>query len=246
MENGLSQLRSLLAAAQRVVFFGGAGVSTESGIPDFRSAHGIYASANGHSYEEMLSIRYFCSHTDEFWHFYKNVMLYPEARPNAAHIALSKLEKRGKLSAVLTQNIDGLHQQAGSRHVVELHGTVHTNTCLACGRQYDLAYVLAAPGTPRCACGGVLRPDIVLYGEPLNNAVMDQALHAVETCDLLIVGGTSLVVHPAAGLVTYRRRGVPLALINRDETPYDDRAQLILRGNIAHVLSALVDEGEEA
>lgn len=246
MENELSLLREHLTAAHNAVFFGGAGVSTESGIPDFRSAHGIYAGAQGHSYEEMLSLRYFQNHTDTFWDFYKNVMLYPAAKPNAAHYALAALEKRGVLSAVLTQNIDGLHQAAGSRHVVELHGTVHSNTCLRCGARYDLSYVLAAQGTPHCACGGVLRPDIILYGEPLCEPVLQEAVSAVERCDLLIVGGTSLVVHPAAGLITYRRRGVPLILINRDETPYDDRAQLILRGNIATVLAAIVDEGETA
>ncbi len=242
MEEDLLKLRELLEKSRRIVFFGGAGVSTESGIPDFRSAHGLYNGARGRSYEEMLSLRYFLNHPDSFWDFYRNVMLYPAAKPNDAHYALARLEKRGVLSAVLTQNIDGLHQLAGSRHVVELHGAVRTNTCLRCGKRVSLDEVLKTSGTPHCACGGVLKPDIVLYGEPLNEAVLDEAVTEAENCDLLIVGGTSLMVHPAAGLITYRRQGVPLVLINRDETPYDNRAQLILRQNISSVLKAAVGE----
>ncbi len=239
------RLRALIEAGERIVFFGGAGVSTESGIPDFRSAHGLYREAGDRSYEEMLSLRYFQEHTDAFWAFYKSVMLYPDARPNPAHFALARLEKQGKLKALLTQNIDGLHQAAGSRNVVELHGSVHSNICLTCGRRYPLAYVLKGEGTPRCEapCGGVLRPEIVLYGEALDEAVLDTAIRAVMNCDLLIVGGTSLVVHPAAGLVGYRRPGVPLALINRDETPFDGRARLVIRQNIARVLSEAIPDG---
>lgn len=242
MEAEVAELKKMLGSARRIVFFGGAGVSTESGIPDFRSAHGLYSGAQGRTYEEMLSLRYFLNHPDSFWDFYRNVMLYPDAKPNDAHYALARLEERGKLSAVLTQNIDGLHQLAGSRHVVELHGAVHSNTCIRCGKRVSLEEVLKTTGTPHCACGGVLKPDVVLYGEALNEMVLEEAVTQVERCDLLIVGGTSLMVHPAAGLITYRRRGVPLVLINREETPYDDRAQLILRQNISSVLKAAVGE----
>ena len=233
MDNRLEQM---IQKARNVVFFGGAGVSTESGIPDFRSAHGLYTQGDeSRSYEDMLSIRYFVNRPDDFWAFYKSVMLYPNAEPNRAHYALARLEKQGKLKAVVTQNIDGLHQKAGSKNVLELHGTVLQNTCLQCGKRYGLDDVLAREGTPHCECGGTLRPDIVLYGEPLNDRVMDAAIRAVMDCDLLIVGGTSLVVYPAAGLLGYRR-GAKLALINRDETPFDNRADLVIRDSIAQVL----------
>ncbi len=242
MKETVQRLAQMLKESKRTVFFGGAGVSTESGIPDFRSAHGLYGGAKGKSYEDMLHIRYFLSSPDEFWTFYKNVMLYPDAKPNAAHAALARLEAAGKLDCVLTQNIDGLHQAAGSHKVLELHGSVHRNTCMQCGRHFDLAWVLAQEGTPRCPCGGLVRPDVVLYGEPLDEEVLGAAVHAVRGCDLLIVGGTSLVVHPAAGLVSYLRRGVPLVLINRDETPYDGLATLVIRDNIAQVLAEAVGE----
>ncbi len=243
MKPDIERLGEKIRGAERAVFFGGAGVSTESGIPDFRSAHGLYSGARGGSYEEMLSWRYFIGHQDEFWAFYKSVMLYPEARPNAAHYALSRMEGQGRLRAVLTQNIDGLHQAAGSRNVLELHGTVHGNSCLKCGKRYDLAHVLEHEGTPGCpACGGVLRPDIVMYGEPLDRAVLDGAINEVAACDLLIVGGTSLMVHPAAGLIGYRKPGVDLVLINREATPFDSQAQLVIRDNIARVLAEAVPE----
>lgn len=236
MEETIKRLAEWLGGCRRAVFFGGAGVSTESGIPDFRSAHGLYGGAGGRSYEDMLHIRYFQAYPDDFWTFYKKVMLYPDAKPNAAHRALSALEAQGRLRCVLTQNIDGLHQRAGSRRVMELHGSVHSNTCTRCGRSFGLDWVLAYEGTPHCACGGLVRPDIVLYGEPLNPAVIEAAVREVEGCDLLIVGGTSLVVHPAAGLIEYLRPHVPLALINRDPTPYDGRAGLVIRQNIALAL----------
>ncbi|MBR6568998.1 MAG: NAD-dependent protein deacylase [Clostridia bacterium] len=242
MDEGILRLGEMIEKAQRIVFFGGAGVSTESGIPDFRSAHGIYAGAQGRSYEEMLSHGYFVHHTESFWRFYKNVMLYPDALPNDAHRVLAMLEHEGKLKAVLTQNIDGLHQLAGSKNVLELHGTVHRNFCMRCGRQYALNDILSQEDVPRCMhCGGLLKPDVVLYGEQLDSDVLEESIRQIEMCDLLIVGGTSLMVHPAAGLISYRRRGVPLVLINRDETPYDGMANLILRGNIAQVLKAAVE-----
>ena len=236
MEQKVRQLSEMIQKAQNIVFFGGAGVSTASGIPDFRSAHGIYAGAQGRSYEEMLSHGYFMRHTDAFWAFYKEVMLYPEAKPNQAHDALALLEKQGKLKAVVTQNIDGLHQAAGSQKVWELHGTVHRNSCMRCGKQYDLADVLSQEGTPRCDCGGTIKPDVVLYGESLDEDVITGALDAISACDLLIVGGTSLVVHPAAGFITYAKAGTPLVLINRGGTAYDERADLIIREDIVKVL----------
>ena len=240
MNEAVERLARWIGEAENIVFFGGAGVSTESGIPDFRSAHGIYAGAQGRSYEEMLSHGYFTRHTDAFWAFYKKVMLYPEARPNAAHLALARLEAQGRLKAVITQNIDGLHQAAGSRKVFELHGTVHKNSCMRCGEKYGLNAVLAQEGTPRCHCGGMIKPDVVLYGEPLDDDVITQALSAIRKCDLLIVGGTSLVVHPAAGFITYRRADARLVLINRDETAYDEEADLVIRHNIAAVLDEAV------
>ena len=242
MNEATIRLRELIRRSKRVVFFGGAGVSTESGIPDFRSAHGIYAGAQGKTYEEMLSHEYFMRHTDAFWRFYKNVMLYPDAKPNAAHRALARLEQAGKLTAVVTQNIDGLHQLAGSRNVLELHGTVHRNFCMRCGESHDLADILAQDGVPVCRkCGGTLKPDVVLYGEQLDQDVLEESIRQIEMCDLLIVGGTSLTVYPAAGLIRWRRPGAPLALINRDETTYDGTAQLILRENIGEVLEQAVE-----
>lgn len=232
-------LRRMIEKSRNIVFFGGAGMSTESGIPDFRSAHGLYSQTDGKTYEEMLSIRYYLNHPEAFWTFYKSVMLHPDARPNPGHYALARLEKQGRLKAIVTQNIDGLHQDAGSQKVYELHGTVRRNLCMACGTVMTLAQVLAAPGAPRCACGGIARPDIVLYGEPLDRTVMDEAIRAVMNCDLLIVGGTSLTVYPAAGLVGYPR-GAKLALINLTETPFDQRADLIVREPIGQALDAAI------
>ena len=236
-------LAEWIQQAKNIVFFGGAGVSTASGIPDFRSAHGLYAGAQGRSYEEMLSHGYFMRHTEDFWRFYCDVMLYPDAKPNPAHLALARLEKQGKLKAVVTQNIDGLHQAAGSRNVLELHGTVHRNLCMRCGHVHDVTYVLGADGIPLCeACGGEIKPDVVLYGEQLDDAVTDAALSAIAQCDLLIVGGTSLVVYPAAGFIRYRCPEAKLVLINRDETAYDQTAQLVIHDDIAKVLDEAIDQ----
>lgn len=240
MTGDLIRLAKLIRDSEKIVFFGGAGVSTESGIPDFRSAHGIYSGAKGRAYEEMLSADFFLTHREEFWAFYRNVMLYPNALPNAAHRALAKLEARGKLDAVITQNIDGLHQAAGAENVLELHGSVHRNYCMKCGRRYTLADILTGEGAPRCECGGMIRPDVVLYGETLDEDVLDAAVSAISGCDLLIVGGTSLTVYPAAGLLRYKNQSAPLVLLNRDATPYDGRADLVLRDNIAQVLETAV------
>ena len=232
-------LRDMIRKSHNIIFFGGAGMSTASGIPDFRGAHGLYQAAEGKSYEEMLSIRFFLNQPDVFWAFYRNVMLHPEAKPNAGHEALVRLERQGQLKTVITQNIDGLHQAAGSQRVLELHGTVQRNHCMSCGRVYTLREVLAADGAPHCDCGGTVRPDIVFYGEPLNNSVMDAAIRALEACDLLIVGGTSLTVYPAAGLLGFRNQAA-LILINREETPYDQRANLIVRDDLALALDAAI------
>lgn len=234
----IRQLADCIRQAQEIVFFGGAGVSTASGIPDFRSAHGIYAGPHGKTYEEMLSHDYMFLHPEPFWDFYRNVMLYPDARPNAAHRALAAMEAAGKLTAVVTQNIDGLHQAAGSQKVYELHGSVHRNYCLKCGQRFTLAEILPMDTVPRCPhCGGAIRPDVVMYGEPLDDQVTEAALRAIRTCDLLIVGGTSLVVYPAAGMIQYRRARCQLALINREETAYDRQAEMVIHQDIGEVLT---------
>lgn len=234
----IETLKSWLAESRHTVFLGGAGVSTASGIPDFRSAHGLYAQKKqGLSYEEMLSHAYFVQHTAEFYDFLRRVMLYPEARPNPAHYALAKLEQAGQLEAVITQNIDGLHQLAGSRNVLELHGNENRYFCQRCGKMYDMAYVMGEAGVPLCPCGGVLKPDVVLYGEPLNQQLLGQAVDYAAKAQLMIVAGTSLVVYPVAGLVGYLAPGAKLVLINRDPTPYDNRADLLIREDLTQVLA---------
>jgi len=236
----VNDLSRIIAGSSRIVFFGGAGVSTESGIPDFRSADGLYSAQSGTSYapEEILSHSFFVAHTLQFFAYYKAHLLHPDARPNEAHMALARLEQQGRLTAVITQNIDGLHQAAGSEVVLELHGSVHRNYCLGCGRRYDLAFVLAAPGVPRCDdCGRVVRPDVVLYEESLDQAVLNEAARELAAADTLIVGGTSLAVYPAAGLLGLFR-GPNLVLINRDPTPADDLATLVVREPIGAALAA--------
>ena len=227
-----------LEKSKHTVFLGGAGVSTASGIPDFRSAHGLYRqTSQGFSYEEMLSYPFFASHTGLFYDFLRRVMLYPDAKPNPAHFALAKLEREGKLEALLTQNIDGLHQMAGSQNVLELHGNAGRYFCQSCGRGYGMAYVLGSTGVPRCGCGGVVKPDVVLYGEPLDQGLLARAAAYVARAQLLIAAGTSLVVHPAAGLVDYLPAQAKLVLVNRDPTPYDARADLIFREDLAQALA---------
>lgn len=226
-----------------MVFFGGAGVSTESGIPDFRSASGLYSQSSGLRWtpEEILSRDFFASHPAEFFDYYRTRIVHREARPNAAHYALASLERAGRLSAVVTQNIDGLHQQAGSRRVLELHGSVLSNTCLSCGRKVGLDAVMAASGVPRCEeCGGVIKPDVVLYGDPLDPAVIQATLDELAAADTLIVGGTSLRVYPAAGFVR-AFAGDQLVLINREATDYDSLATLVIRDSIAEALAPFAD-----
>ncbi len=232
------QLKDWLRSSRHTVFLGGAGVSTASGIPDFRSAHGLYMQKKqGVSYEEMLSHDYYVRHTQEFYDFLRHVMLYPDAKPNPAHLALAKLEREGLLEAVVTQNIDGLHQMAGSKNVIELHGNEDRYLCQSCGRQYDMRYVMDCEGVPKCACGGPLKPDVVLYGEQLNQGDLARAIAYAENTELMVVGGTSLVVYPVAGLVTYLSPGAKLVIVNRDPTPYDNRAELLIREDLARVLA---------
>ncbi|MGC3993103.1 MAG: NAD-dependent protein deacylase [Propionicimonas sp.] len=236
-----SELARIIEKSRRIVFFGGAGVSTESGIPDFRSADGLYSRSTGTRYapEEVLSHSFFVRHTAEFFDYYRSHLLYPDARPNAAHLALARLEQRGRLTAVITQNIDGLHRRAGSKDVLELHGSVHRNTCVRCGRGFGLDAVLAADGVPTCACGGVIKPDVVLYEEALDPAVMDAAIQALRAADTVIVGGTSLVVYPAAGLLG-AFGGDELVLINTAATDHDHLATLVVREPIGEALGAAV------
>ncbi len=245
--NEIEQLRQIIRESDRIVFFGGAGVSTESNIPDFRSQDGLYNQKNQYPYppEVMLSRSFFDSHPKEFFQFYFDRMIALDAVPNPAHYALAKLEQEGKLSAVLTQNIDGLHQKAGSVNVLELHGSVLRNYCMTCGKYYGLEDVLKLRdenGIPRCELDqSIIKPDVVLYEEGLDQEVLSQAVYEISHCDTLIVGGTSLVVYPAAGLLQYFR-GRHLVLINRDATPYDDRADLVIRDSIGRTLSEAVND----
>lgn len=236
------RLKKIIDNSSSIVFFGGAGVSTESDIPDFRSEKGLYNAQKqyGRSPEEMLSHSFFMRHMETFYDYYKNNLIYTEAEPNKAHKALAYLEKQGKLKAVVTQNIDGLHQKAGSRNVFELHGSVLRNYCMSCGKFHDLDYIMddknCQNGIPRCSeCGGVVKPDVVLYEEALDDACMMGAIEAIQKADTLIIGGTSLVVYPAAGLIRYFR-GSNLVLINKQATQYDDRADLVINDSIGKVM----------
>jgi NAD-dependent deacetylase len=239
----LERLLEMLLDSKYTVFFGGAGVSTESGIPDFRSEKGIYHTKRvyGRSPEELLSHTFFMAHPEEFFSFYRESMVYRDARPNKAHMALAELEKRGLIKAVITQNIDNLHQLAGSREVLELHGSVYRNYCMNCREKYDLEYVMNAAGVPRCSrCGGMVRPDVTLYEEELDADVLYRAAAHIAEADMLIVGGTSLAVYPAAGLIGYYY-GNKLVLINKSATPYDRRANLVLNDSLGEVLGKLVE-----
>ena len=229
-------LWELIEQSSYVVFFGGAGVSTESGVPDFRSADGLYRQKYAYPPETILSHGFFNHNTEEFYRFYRDKMLYTDAKPNPAHKALARLEQMGKLKAVITQNIDGLHQAAGSKCVLELHGSVHRNHCEKCGKFYGLDAILSTEGIPKCTCGGIIKPDVVLYEEPLDDKVIRQAVRHIQKADLLIVGGTSLNVYPAAGFIQYLRNG-KMVVINRDPTSADSRAELVFREPIGQVLS---------
>ena len=232
------QLQQWVQESQNIVFFGGAGVSTESGIPDFRSVDGLYQQKYAYPPEVILSHSFFMHHPEEFFQFYRDKMLYLQAKPNAAHQKLAELESCGKLKAVITQNIDGLHQAAGSQKVLELHGSVLRNYCQKCGKFYDVQFIQQSQGIPYCSCGGIVKPDVVLYEEPLDETVLQEAMYWIAKADMLIIGGTSLAVFPAAGLV-YGYHGERLVLINRDETPYDSKVNLLLTGKIGEILAQI-------
>lgn len=231
-------LHKWLDECHSAVFFGGAGVSTESGIPDFRSVDGLYHQKYDWPPEEILSATFFHRQTEEFYRFYREKMLCLDAKPNAAHLGLAELERQGKLRSVVTQNIDGLHQLAGSKRVWELHGSVHHNRCTRCGQSYGVERIKNSTGVPKCSCGGVIKPDVVLYEEALDAYVMEQAITDISQADVLIIGGTSLAVYPAAGLVRYYR-GNKLVLINKSPTPYDAHANLLLQVPIGEVFNKL-------
>ena len=231
-------LHEIISESNRIVFFGGAGVSTESGIPDFRSEDGLYRQKYSVPPETILSGDYFYSHTEEFYRFYRDKMLCLSAKPNAAHLKLAEWEKEGKLLGVVTQNIDGLHQAAGSKKVYELHGSVHRNYCLRCKKSYTAEFILKSTGIPRCTCGGLIKPDVVLYGESLDGDTIEGAVNAIAKADTLIIAGTSLSVYPAAGFVRYFK-GKHSVLINRDATPYDDECEVVLHEKVGEVLKSL-------
>ena len=239
MQQELETLKDWINHSDNIVFFGGAGVSTESGIPDFRSVDGLYNQQYDYPPETILSHTFFRRNTEEFYRFYRAKMLALDAKPNAAHKKLAQWEQEGKLKAVVTQNIDGLHQAAGSKVVYELHGSVHRNYCQKCGEFYDARYMLESTGIPKCEkCGGIIKPDVVLYEEGLDDATIRGAIHAISHADVLIIGGTSLTVYPAAGLIDYYN-GNKLVLINKSVTPMDSRADLLVQGPIGEIFSQL-------
>jgi len=238
--DAIETLRTWIAESGNIVFFGGAGVSTESGIPDFRSVDGLYNQKYDEPPEEIISHSYFLRSPEKFYRFYKDKMLYPDAEPNDCHKALAALERQGKLKAVLTQNIDGLHQKAGSRNVIELHGSTLRNYCMNCGKSFTVEEVLRSEGIPRCdKCGGIIKPDVVLYEESLHDGDMEAAVRLIAKADMFIVGGTSLTVYPAAGLVNYYR-GSRLVLINKSVTPYDAEADLVIHDSLGKVFRQCV------
>ena len=239
MSRETEKLQEILDSHRRVVFFGGAGVSTESGIPDFRSVDGLYHQKYDYPPETILSHTFFMSRPEEFFRFYRDKMLALDAEPNAAHRKLAQLEKAGKLTGVVTQNIDGLHQKAGSVHVMELHGSVHRNYCMRCGKFYDTRFMLESEGIPTCSCGGMIKPDVVLYEEGLDQNILRDAVKTISEADVMIVGGTSLAVYPAAGLLDYFRGDV-LVLINKGATPRDNSADLLIQAPIGQVFSQIV------
>lgn len=239
----IERLTEILRESQNIVFFGGAGISTSSGIPDFRSSNGLYSKKLNRNFtpEQAVSHSFFVRYPEEFYDFYKKNLIYPEAKPNDCHIALAKLEKMGKLKAVVTQNIDGLHQAAGSKKVYELHGSVLRNYCMKCHAFYDVNYVLQSDGIPKCEkCGGVVKPDVVLYEEGLDEQIISGAVHEISTADTLIIGGTSLVVYPAAGLIDYFT-GKKLILINKSTTSADNKADLLINDDIAKVMQEVIE-----
>ena len=235
----IKELQRMIDESKNIVFFGGAGVSTESNIPDFRSADGLYHEKYKYPPEQIVSHTFFVRKTELFYDFYKNKMMYLDAKPNAAHVKLAELEAAGKLKAVITQNIDGLHQQAGSKNVLELHGSIHRNYCQRCGRFFDADYVKQSSAIPRCSCDGIIKPDVVLYEEGLDQDVIRKSIQAISCADMLIIGGTSLVVYPAAGFIDYFR-GKYLVVINKSETAREVGAHLIIQEPIGEVLEKII------
>lgn len=238
-EEEVRKLQDIIDDSQNIVFFGGAGVSTESNIPDFRSADGLYQQQYKYSPEQIVSHSFFVRNTEAFYEFYKSKMMFLDAKPNPAHKKLAELEAAGKLSAVITQNIDGLHQAAGSKNVLELHGSIHRNYCQRCHQFYDAAYVKNAEGIPKCSCGGVIKPDVVLYEEGLDSSIIEKSIHAISMADTLIIGGTSLVVYPAAGFIDYFR-GKHLVVINKGATAREVGAELTIAAPIGQIMAQIV------
>ena len=238
MEDKIEQFKELINKSNNIVFFGGAGVSTESGIPDFRSKDGLYNQHYKYPPEEILSHTFFMNNTEEFYRFYRNKMNSLKYEPNVTHFKLAELEREKKLKAVVTQNIDGLHQKAGSKTVYELHGSVLRNYCMKCNKFYNAEYVFESNGIPKCSCGGIVKPDVVLYEEGLDDKTIYNSISAIRDADMLIVAGTSLTVYPASGLINYFR-GKNLVLINKDSTPYDNRANLVINDSMGKVFSAI-------
>lgn len=238
MDEKIEQFKSLVKKSNNIAFFGGAGVSTESGIPDFRSKDGLYNQKYDYPPEEILSHTFFLKHTEEFYKFYKDKMNSLKYEPNITHVKLVELENKGKLKAIVTQNIDGLHQKAGSKNVYELHGSVLRNYCMKCHKFYDAEYVFNSSGIPKCSCGGIVKPDVVLYEESLNEETLENSIIAIANADMLIVAGTSLTVYPASGLINYFR-GKNLVLVNRDSTPYDNRANLVINESLGKVFNEI-------
>jgi NAD-dependent deacetylase len=239
----IDKFKGIINCSNNIVFFGGAGVSTESNIPDFRSANGLYNENTNSVYppEKILSHTFFMEHTKEFFDFYRSKMIYKDAKPNNAHIALAELEESGKLKAVITQNIDGLHQMAGSKNVLELHGSIHRNRCMNCHKFFDVNYIINSTDIPKCdICHGIVKPEVVLYEENLDNNILETSISYISKADVFIIGGTSLSVYPSSGLVSYYR-GDKLILINKTQTPYDNRADMIFYGNIAEILTKKVN-----
>ena len=239
MEDKIQQFKQLVNKCDNIVFFGGAGVSTESGIPDFRSKDGLYNQQYKYPPETILSHTFFMNKTEEFFKFYKSKMNSLKYQPNITHIKLAELETKGKLKAVITQNIDGLHEKAGSKNVYNLHGSVYYNHCMKCGKAYAFTDMLSCKGVPHCTCGGIIKPDVVLYEEPLNESTVNGAVRHIMNADMLIVAGTSLTVYPAAGLIRYFR-GRNSVLINRDANVGDDEFSLVIHGKVGEVLGSLV------
>lgn len=238
LKEKIIKLKQWINESDNIVFFGGAGVSTESGIPDFRSPDGLYYLKYEYPPETILSHSFFIRNTEQFYEFYKDKMIYDKAKPNTTHIKLAELEEKGKVKAVITQNIDGLHQEAGSKNVLELHGSIHRNYCMDCHRFYPIDYIKKGNGIPICECKGIIKPDVVLYEEGLDDSTVSKAIQSIANADLLIIGGTSLSVYPASGLIRYYR-GRKMVLVNKSVTSYDDQANLLVQAGLGEVFNSL-------